>query len=162
MDVVYTSDSSDNSEQKVIDLTHRNMNQEETDNRINFYTNPRDYSEIETLLLNHNLLSSIPLAVTNFANLKVLDVSSNGLTHIPEVIVKLPLITFIAKNNKLTNESLPKGLMSEANCLKECNLSGNRLTHFPEQVIELTNLKYLYLGSNLIQTIPACVRNMHR
>lgn len=162
MDVVYTSDSSDNSEQKVMELAHRNMNQEETDNRINFYIKPREYEDIETLLLNHNLLHSIPLAVTKFNNLKVLDVSSNGLTHIPEVITKLPLVTFIAKNNKLTNESLPKSLLSEMNCMKEINFSGNRFTHFPEQVIELTNLRYLYLGGNQITSIPACVKNMQR
>lgn len=162
MDVVYTSDSSDNSEQKTIELAHRNMNLEEMDNRINFYTNPRSYSEIETLLLNHNLLSTIPISVAKFHNLKVLDVSSNGLTNIPEIIAQLPLVTLIAKNNKLTNESLPKSLMTAGNCLKEINFSGNRFTHFPEQIIELANLRYLYLGGNQIPKIPSCVKNMQR
>lgn len=123
------------------------------------------------MLLNHNRLVGLPRLLQQFANLKILDLSSNAITQLPDAVCQLPLVTLIAKNNLLTNGSLPKSLLSKqvnagstvgGSTLKELNLSGNQLTHFPEQVTELRQLKYLYLGGNKISTVSKDIWKMQR
>lgn len=160
---VYTSDScdSDTREQKTLDFSRMNL----TNNSFEFdlieisKTKKKDIRDIETILLNHNRLSILPLNFQNYCNLKILDISSNCLTILPDILCQLPLVTLIAKNNLLTNKTLPKSLSKNGN-LKEINLSGNMLTHFPEQVIELKTLKYLYLGGNKISNISKDIWKM--
>lgn len=165
MEVQYTSESSDSDsrEIKTVDITHRNLTTNEVEERLGqMYIKPLVLSEIENVYLHHNMLSTIPMAVLKFNNLKVLDISSNNLTKIPDVINQCPLVTLIAKNNKLTNESLPKVLFAKGKSIKEINLSGNRFEYFPEQLIELHSLRYLYLGGNQITSIPTTVSKMQR
>lgn len=180
---VYTSDSSDTEarEMRTLDFSRRNLEQlllspEEMEELLlesGGSSNPlqpriRSPKDIEVLLLNHNRLTSLPSQLRVFTNIRVLDLSSNRLKQLPEAIVHLPLVTLVAKNNLLSNESLPKsflptnpveGLPSQ---LRELNLSGNLLTHFPEQVIELRNLKYLYVGGNRITAISKDIWRMQR
>lgn len=163
MEVIYTSDSSDNSEQKTIEISHRNLNAVEMDMRLSVQSKPNEQMEIETLLLNHNLMSTIPVSITRFTCLKVIDVSSNNLTSIPDIFSQCQsLVTFVAKNNKLTNASLPKEFLAGSTTIREINLSGNQLEHFPDQFLELATLRYLYLGGNRIATIPYAIRKMQR
>lgn len=165
MEVQYTSESSDSDsrEEKTVDISHRNLTTNEVEERLGqMYLKPVVLSDIENVFLHHNMLSSIPMAVIKFNNLKVLDISSNNLTVIPDVINQCPLVTLIAKNNKLTNESLPKILFAKGKNIKEINLSGNRFEFFPEQLLELRTLRYLYLGGNQINQIPATVSKMQR
>lgn len=165
MEVQYTSESSDSDsrEEKIVDVSHRNLTAKEVEERLEqMYLKPLNLSEIENVFLHHNMLSTIPMAILKFNNLKVLDISSNNLSIIPDVINQCPLVTLIAKNNKLTNESLPKVLFSKGKNIKEINLSGNRFEFFPEQLLELHTLKYLYLGGNQISSIPATVSKMQR
>uniref|UniRef100_A0A336KQ08 CSON014292 protein n=1 Tax=Culicoides sonorensis TaxID=179676 RepID=A0A336KQ08_CULSO len=163
MEVQYTSESSDSEsrEDKTVDISHRNLRANEVEDRLSqMYLKPLKISEIENVFLHHNKLSTIPMAVLKFTNLQVLDISSNNLTEIPDVINQCPIVTLIAKNNKLTNESLPKVMFAGGKTIKEINLSGNRLENFPEQLLELRNLKYLYLGGNQIGSIPTTVSKM--
>lgn len=125
-------------------------------------TDKRRYGDIETVLLAHNLLRTVPLSLARFANLHVLDVSANGLTELPDFLAALPLTSLIAKNNALTDRSLPKTLLSRTGVLRELNLSGNQLTRFPDQILELRGLKYLYLGGNKIAAIPKDVWKVQR
>lgn len=125
-------------------------------------TDNRRYGDIETVLLAHNLLRTVPLSLARFANLHVLDISANGLTELPDFLAALPLTSLIAKNNALTDRSLPKTLLSRTGVLRELNLSGNQLTRFPDQILELRGLKYLYLGGNKIGAIPKDVWKVQR
>lgn len=154
---VYTSDSSDSDsrEQKSLDYGHLNVTTEFLeDDFTNLYQTKKAAEDIETIQLNHNRLRHVPLSIIKFNNLKVLDLSSNSLTSLPEsLLLHCPLSSLIVKNNLLTNKSLPKSFQLKHGCLKELNLSGNKLKHFPEQIIELKQLKYLYLGGNQIKTI---------
>ncbi|XP_058447637.1 leucine-rich repeat-containing protein 58 [Malaya genurostris] len=156
MDVVYTSDScdSDSREQKTVDFGHANKRHLDED-LLRMCKTRKLAEDIETVLLNHNNLSTVPISITEFGNLRVLDLSNNSLEQIPEVITQqCQLTTLIVKNNLLGNNSLPKTLLSlNGGGLKELNLSGNRFTHFPEQVTELKTLKYLYLGGNQIANV---------
>ncbi|XP_068154770.1 leucine-rich repeat-containing protein 58 [Drosophila tropicalis] len=167
---VYTSDSSDTDsrEQKTIDFGRMNLDLITLEDHLSspHKALAKSKSDIETLLLNHNRLVGLPSILQQFTNLKILDLSSNALTQLPDAICQLPLVTLIAKNNLLTNSSLPKSFMTKqqtgngSSTLKELNLSGNQLTHFPEQVTEMRQLKYLYVGGNKISSISKDIWKM--
>jgi len=165
---LYTSDSSDTDsrEQKTLDFSRLNLGEVSLEDDLHSPTKSRlkNQKDIETLLLNHNRLNVLPSPIKEFINLKVLDLSSNCLTSLPEALAQLPLVTLIAKNNLLTNKSLPKSFLSKnhVSSLKELNLSGNLLNHFPEQVTELRSLRYLYIGGNKIQAISKDIWKMNR
>lgn len=150
----YTSDSSE-SDSHTIDYQNRNLTLSKIeDDFLNMFNTDSAYGDIETIILYNNQLSSLPLSLVKFNNLNTLDISNNCLTTINfEVFAQCPLKTLIAKNNLLTNDSLPKTLVSKSGQLRELNLSGNQLTHFPDQVLELKSIKYLYLNGNLIRKI---------
>jgi len=117
---------------------------------------------IHTLILYQNQLVDVPLNVSIFKNLKVVDISSNRLKRLPDILLSFPLSTLIAKNNLLNNESLPKSFESVSGTLKNLNLSGNNLTHFPLQILEASNLLFVYLGGNRIESIPKEIAALSR
>ncbi|XP_060661424.1 leucine-rich repeat-containing protein 58 [Drosophila nasuta] len=168
---LYTSDSSDTDsrEQKTIDFGRMNLDLVTLEDHLSspHKALAKSSGDIETLLLNHNRLVGLPRMLQQFVNIKILDLSSNAITQLPDAICQLPLVTLIVKNNLLTNASLPKSLLSKlsgsshgTSTLKELNLSGNQLTHFPEQVTELRQIKYLYLGGNKISSISKDIWKM--
>ncbi|KAH8306593.1 hypothetical protein KR018_009007 [Drosophila ironensis] len=168
---VYTSDSSDTDsrEQKTLDFGRMSLDLVTLEDHLSCPQKGllKASGDIETMLLNHNRLAGLPRLLQQFNNLKILDLSSNAITQLPEAVCQLPLVTLIAKNNLLTNGSLPKSLLAKlgpnshgGSTLKELNLSGNQLTHFPEQVTELRQLKYLYLGGNKISSISKDIWKM--
>ncbi|XP_031626752.1 leucine-rich repeat-containing protein 58 [Contarinia nasturtii] len=157
---VYTSDSSDSDshEQKTLDYGRLGLTSECLEENLSHLHKISKLTDIETVLLNHNMITTLPSqTLSHFNNLHVLDLSSNGLTQLPANLLQIcPLLTkLILKNNLLTNSSLPKCFKSsiKQSGLRELNLSGNLLTHFPDAVLELNNLKYLYLGANKITSI---------
>lgn len=164
---VYTSDSSDSDshEQKTLDYGRLGLTAECLEENLNHLHKITKLSDIETILLNHNLLQTLSAnSLTHFNNLRVLDLSSNGLTKLPQDLLQIcPLNKLILKNNLLTNSSLPKCFKSaKHNAMRELNLSGNLLTQFPDAVLELTNLKYLYLGANKITTVSKDIWRLQR
>lgn len=159
----YTSDSSDSDNSaKVIDLAYLLLDTATVNSNLEeYFDNKKRSLEIDNIILHHNQLSSFPENIFRFTNLNSLDLSNNGLKILPDVLRFCPLVTFVAKNNFLTNESLPK-TFSEKNMLRELNLSGNHLRSFPEQICDLVNLKYLYLGGNKISNISRNIYKMSR
>ncbi|ROT71983.1 leucine-rich repeat-containing protein 58 [Penaeus vannamei] len=114
----------------------------------------------EKLFLQHNMLLTLPFEVVKFANLKMLDLSNNSLTHVNDFVLHLPeLQTLYLRNNSLTDDSLPKEL-STLSKLRELNLSGNQFTAVPTQLYEMSALKYLYLGNNRITEVLPDIRAM--
>ncbi|KAJ8922795.1 hypothetical protein NQ315_007830 [Exocentrus adspersus] len=150
----YTSDSSDSDGvNKVIDFAYLLLEPEAVEQNLEAYIDEnKRFFEIEKIILHHNQLSAIPENLIKFSNVKVLDISNNGLTTLPDILEYCPLTTLVAKNNLLNNASLPK-CFSNCTILRELNLSGNQLRQFPEQVLNFLNLKYLYLGGNGMQQI---------
>uniref|UniRef100_A0A224XRD2 Putative cytoskeletal regulator flightless-i n=1 Tax=Panstrongylus lignarius TaxID=156445 RepID=A0A224XRD2_9HEMI len=114
---------------------------------------------VQTLFLYNNQLLELPQKVGIFHNLRNIDISNNRLKSLPEFLTHFPLTSLSAKNNIISNESLPKSFLSWSNTLRKLNLGGNNLSHFPLQCLELSNLKYLYIGSNQIEEIP---RNINK
>lgn len=116
---------------------------------------------VDTMLLNHNAMLALPPAIDRFQHLRVLDISNNRLTHVPDFVARLPLTTLVAKNNLIDDDGFPKEFGSAAQ-LKVLNISGNRLSHFPEQLLSVTALEYLYVGSNNLVEIPKDVNRLIR
>ncbi|XP_013103188.1 leucine-rich repeat-containing protein 58 [Stomoxys calcitrans] len=165
---VYTSDSSDTDsrEQKTLDYSRMNLYDITLEDDLYSETKQRlkSQKDIEILLVNNNRLKCFPTTIKTFVNLRTLDLSYNCLTELPAAVFSMPfLVTLVAKNNQLTNQSLPKAFTHGKNqqcSLKELNLSGNLLTHFPEQLIEMRQLKYLYMGGNKITAISKDIWKM--
>lgn len=160
----YTSDSSDgDNANKVLDFTHLMLDTPTLFHNIEELacSDKKPALEVDSLILKHNQLDSIPENIGKFSNLKILDISSNGLTILPDVLMYCPLTSLIARNNNFTNDSLPKSF-SESNTLRELNLSGNNLTIFPDQILDFHNLKYLYLSGNNITNISKDVKRLKR
>lgn len=121
--------------------------------RANFY---------ESMILQHNRLTTLPESLTHFVNIKILNLSGNNLTFIPEMILELKNLTsLIAKNNCLEDSGIPKNL-GVCRSLREVNFSGNSLTRFPEQLLELDGLRFLYVGGNQISMIPNTIGRLQR
>lgn len=161
----YTSDScdSDSREQKTLDLSCKLLDSLNLSLELKGIVDEKNSAEnYETIFLYNNRIKALPETINRFCNLKILDVSNNRLTVLPDLLKNCPLTSLIAKHNQLTNESLPKCFHSAKSSLKELNLSGNQLNFFPEQVLELTSLKYLYLGGNNIVNIPKDIWKLNR
>lgn len=160
----YTSDSSDNDNpNKVLEFSYLLLDTPTLYHNLEEFVNndKKPSQEVESLILKHNLLTHVPENIGKFSNLKCLDISSNNLSFLPDVLVYCPLTSLIAKNNNFTNESLPK-TFTVTSTLRELNLSGNNLTNFPEQIVDFFNLKYLYLSGNRIVNIPKEIKKMKR
>lgn len=151
----YSSDSSDSdyNSEKVLDFSFMSLEPEEIDHNLDvLLEDSKKPDDTEVLLLHHNHLRSFPENIIKFLNLRVLDISNNGLTCLPDIFEHCHLTNLIVRNNNLNDESLPKSFSLNP-LLKEMNLSGNQLTTFPVQVFNFVNLKYLYLGGNNITSI---------
>lgn len=161
----YTSDScdSDSREQKTLDLSNQLMETLAVSSELKSIVDEKAFAEsYEIILLYNNRIKALPNTINSFCNLKILDVSNNRLTVLPDVFKSCPLTSLIAKHNQLSNESLPKSFYSTKNTLRELNLSGNQLNFFPEQIFELSSLKYLYLGGNNIVNVPKDIWKLNK
>lgn len=162
-----TSDGSDieSFERRTLDYARLGLTIDCLEEHLSHLHEIRQLKGIETVLLNHNLITILPShTLSRFNTLRVLDLSSNGLTQLPQDLLQVcPLKKLILKNNLLTNASLPKCFKSATNSgLTELNLSGNLLRNFPDAVLELKNLKYLYLGANKITSISKDIWRLQR
>jgi len=118
--------------------------------------------QLRSLQICNNYIEVLPPEVGLFANLVTLDISSNRLKSIADEICSLiHLRTFVARNNCLSVESIPKDFGALPS-LAVLNLSGNQLVQLPVQFTELPQLKCLYLGANQISAIPPEVENMSK
>ncbi|KAK3107913.1 hypothetical protein FSP39_025013 [Pinctada imbricata] len=110
------------------------------------------------LLLHHNLITLIPPDLCSFTNLISIDISNNVINSIANDICKMKhLRIFVAKNNQLKCESIPKDF-GQLKSLEEVNFSGNQLGSLPPQFCELA----LHVGANIISDIPRAVKNLWR
>ena len=118
--------------------------------------------QITSLHLSNNHIAVLPPEVGIFTNLVTLDISNNRLKSIADEMCNLHFLrTFVARNNCLSVESIPKDFGTLPS-LAVLNLSGNQLVQLPVQFTELPQLKCLYLGANRISTIPPEVQNMSK
>lgn len=113
---------------------------------------------LHSLQLDNNDITSLPSCIGLFKKLIVIDISSNNMTFICDEICQLSkLRTFIAKNNNLTCDSLPKDF-GQLKSLEVVNMSGNQIERFPSQLTELSKLRVLQLGGNRLRHLPNSIK----
>lgn len=157
-----------NGSEKIIELSHRSLDYDRLFQYLEGYEKENSESNhikpegVDTIILYQNHLVDIPSNISMFQNLRVVDISSNRLKILPEVLLSFPLTSLIAKNNLLEDKSLPKSFESVSSTLKNLNFSGNSLSQFPPQIFQAKNLLYVYLGSNRIEEIPKDIINLSR
>ncbi|NEP81305.1 MAG: GTPase [Okeania sp. SIO3B3] len=114
--------------------------------------------ELEILNLSSNQLTTLPELITKFTNLTTLDLSSNQLTILPKSISKFTnLTTLDLRGNQLT--TLPESIGKFSN-LNTLDLRGNQLTTLPESIGKLSNLNTLDLRGNQLTTLPELISKL--
>ncbi|MBE8988468.1 COR domain-containing protein, partial [Nostoc sp. LEGE 12450] len=109
-------------------------------------------TNLQTLNLGSNQLSSLPPEIVQLTNLQTLNLGSNQLSSLPPEIVQLTnLQTLNLGSNQLS--SLPPEIVQLTN-LQTLNLGSNQLSSLPPEIVQLTNLQTLNLGSNQLSSLP--------
>ena len=119
-------------------------------------------NELVSLQLNNNEISVLPPTISHFTRLVSIDISNNHLKKLCDELCSMRhLRTFVAKNNQLTTNSMPKdfGLLQN---LEVVNISGNQFSDLAPQLTELHRLKCLYLGSNRLTELSSNVKHLQR
>lgn len=106
---------------------------------------------LETLVMYHNTLRSIPETVRGLHSLTFLDLRSNLLSVLPRELCFLPIQILLVSNNRLV--SLPEEL-GRMEHLTELDAACNQITHLPARMNDLKNLKSLSLRSNHLVYLP--------
>lgn len=115
-------------------------------------------TRLKSLVLNNNLLDSLPPELWRLSYLVTLDLSNNHLGHLDSKISGLKNLLFLSvRGNGLT--SLPLSLF-DLQQLENLLLSKNLLDTLPEEVSNLLFLKYLNVSENQLRTIPLNVAAM--
>jgi internalin A len=105
-------------------------------------------------------LTFIPQAIRQLTNLNKLYLIDNNLVNLPKEIGELSsLDTLYIQGNKL--KSLPTGICN-LRSLKALNLSRNQLTELPPDIAKLTNLSTLYLYENHLESLPKEIGELTR
>jgi internalin A len=109
-------------------------------------------TNLQTLYLSYNQLTSLPDAIAQLTNLQTLHLRNNQLTSLPDVIGQLSnLQTLHLRNNQLT--SLPD-VIGQLSNLQTLELYSNQLTSLPDAIGQLSNLQTLELYSNQLTSLP--------
>ncbi|XP_036329086.1 uncharacterized protein LOC118741276, partial [Rhagoletis pomonella] len=109
------------------------------------------FSFLETLLLYHNTIRSIPESVKHLTSLTYLDLRSNQLASLPREICFLPLQVLLVSNNRLA--ALPDEL-GRMDRLTDLDASYNQLSTLPARIGELRSLRSFSLRSNQLMYLP--------
>lgn len=124
---------------------------------------PERQLSVTKVLLNSNILETIPVSLFDLKNLAEVDLSNNVLCSIPDAIGTLTNLThLVLRNNVLTDNDFPKDLSGLAHNLKYLNLSGNNLTSIPPPILQLTGLRDLFIGGNQIEEVPPGIKELSR
>ena len=141
-----------------LNLAHRFL--DSLPNDVHVLNNLPDPLKITRINLAGNHIPVLPDSIGMFLNLRVMDISANGLAYITPRIGELRhLKTLIAKNNNLVD--LPKEF-ARLVALENLNLSGNGFESFMPQMFELVSLKTLLFGANRVDVIPPDIQSLQR
>jgi len=129
---------------------------------------------LETLDLSNNLLSSLPVEISQLHRLKIIFASNNKFTVLPQALGQCPNLEMVGfKSNAITQVpqlSLPKKLrwliltdnkitslpdsLGERTLLQKLALAGNALTELPLNMSKLVNLELIRISANQLTQCP--------
>ncbi|KAL4888561.1 leucine-rich repeat protein [Aspergillus ambiguus] len=115
----------------------------------------RRLTNLESLDLRENSLTTVPDDIAELSSLRVLNVSNNQLTSLPlDCLSKLPLRDLHSPRNRLSGTLIPRSV-SKFETLQNLDVAGNSLTALSENdTLELPNLQYLSISINRVQLLP--------
>lgn len=118
-------------------------------------------SSVTALDLSRNIIIKMSESnLTRFDNLVELNLSSNRLKDLPQVVCRLrKLQSLNVKQNSLNSSSFPDEFGAMAS-LKHLNVSGNNLEALPDVLFRLTSLESLHVGGNAITTVPSTISEL--
>ncbi|MBD3312223.1 hypothetical protein GF352_02085 [archaeon] len=118
------------------------------------------WSQIKTLDLIGNRLSSLPESIGDLGCLQKLYLSTNRLSSLPESIGNLKDLQVL----DLTNNCLSylPGWISGLTNLQVLDLSSNRLSSLPESIGNLKDLQVLDLTNNCLSSLPDSLRVLEK
>jgi Leucine rich repeat/Ankyrin repeats (3 copies) len=159
-------------------------------NRLEIHIGPRlkvltshigHLSSLQTLILSHNSLSSVPESILACSELKNLDLSYNQLESLPSSLSQLPKLEVLdVSGNKLVNFSALKGsssivkLLADKNLLEDMSdlsyknlsrletlsVSYNHLASIPDEIGEISSMMVFNISENQITELPSGLANM--
>lgn len=106
---------------------------------------------LEMLLLNHNIIRTVPESIKQLRSLTYLDLRGNQLTSLPRELCFLPVQVLLVSNNRLTSLPDELGRMEQ---LTDLEVSYNQLTSLPVRMGELRSIRALSLRNNELVHIP--------
>ncbi|XP_022734552.1 probable disease resistance protein At4g27220 [Durio zibethinus] len=110
--------------------------------------------KLTTLLLSRNSLEEIPESFFgHFPNLKILDLSFNPLTKLPNSISHLENLNALMLHDCYRLKNLPS--LSKLQALKKLDLRRTSIKEIPQGLEMLVNLRYLNLGFTYLAIHPA-------
>jgi len=113
---------------------------------------------LNVLELTRNQLTTLPLYIGDMLYLQDLYLGFNNFSKVPDCIYRLPnLKRFIIENNKLSD--IPAGLTEMQN-LEELHLSQNNIEEIPEELYGMRSLKVLKVDNNQISEISPGIANL--
>ncbi|UJF21376.1 leucine-rich repeat-containing protein kinase family protein [Shewanella sp. OMA3-2] len=111
---------------------------------------------LEILDLSNNQLSSLPDDFEKLTQLRIVFLSQNCFTELPEVLARCPKLEMIGfKANQISHVS-EHALPSQTRWLI---LTDNQLSHLPQSMGRLTRLKKLALAGNQLTELPDSMAN---
>ncbi|XP_059178730.1 leucine-rich repeat and calponin homology domain-containing protein 1-like isoform X8 [Physella acuta] len=111
-----------------------------------------EYLFVERINCYHNVIRSIPDAISQLQTLTHLNLSRNQLTVLPTALCLLSALEVLsASNNKLV--SLPEEIGKLEN-LMDLDVSCNEISHLPLQIGDLVSLRCLNLRRNFLVELP--------
>mmetsp|Transcript_560 Transcript_560/g.1284 ORF Transcript_560/g.1284 Transcript_560/m.1284 type:complete len:1538 (-) Transcript_560:24-4637(-) len=114
---------------------------------------PTGFQALRILDVSNNAITSLPDSIVRISSLQSLDVSSNQLTELPaDLGMLLNLKELLANNNKLA--FLPDS-MRRLHLLTRLHIADNRLTELPSFMAFLKNLEDVSTANNPVKSIPA-------
>jgi Leucine-rich repeat (LRR) protein len=129
---------------KSLTMTYRNIHK--LPNEIGLLTNLR------TLILYRNFMSSLPVEFSSLTNLEHLSLGYNNFEIIPQEILSLTKLQYLSlERNNL--EIIPEELCELTN-LESLFLHENKLTKLPNEISRLTKLTRFDMEGNMFDTLP--------
>lgn len=119
------------------------------------------FTNLETLSFKNDNLKEIPQEIGNLPSLKVLDLSGNDFTALPQSLKKLNHLEELYLNDEknLFHNQNNQSLNLPLN-LRILHLENDNLKNVPKEIYELKKLEQLFLNDNNFNQIPKEMKSM--